>query len=333
MCVICAKPVGVKLPDDSTFHTMWTSNPDGAGIMYTQNGKVVIDKGYMTWNDFDKRLQELKEKLDTTKTPMVFHFRIGTHGGNIAANTHPFPISDSIKMLQKLRCDTAIGVAHNGIIPIEPRQKDISDTMEYIASQLAPLYRYDKTFYKKQDLMLMIENAIHSKMAFLTANGEIYTIGAFINENGVLYSNSSYCSYGMYRTSTMHVWPAAYDYDDVYPYVGSYDKDTLPVRINWCPMGSYLVDNETGSYISAHDYNICMDTERDLYFYDIDSGVAYPIALGDYEVYDAATANMLAYDASKAQIVPVDYGFEVTLDELTSWDDVEEDDNGAKGLF
>ena len=40
MCVIAAKPSGVKMPSVSTIENMWYKNPDGAGFMYALNGKV-----------------------------------------------------------------------------------------------------------------------------------------------------------------------------------------------------------------------------------------------------------------------------------------------------
>ena len=66
--------------------------------------------------------------------------------------------------------------------------------MEYIASQLAPLHRGVPDFYKNQDLMIMVSNAIDgSRMAFMNEAGEVYTIGNFIEDcNGIKYSNHSF---------------------------------------------------------------------------------------------------------------------------------------------
>ena len=40
MCIIAAKPAGTKMPSRDTIRTMWAGNPDGAGVMYAQDGKV-----------------------------------------------------------------------------------------------------------------------------------------------------------------------------------------------------------------------------------------------------------------------------------------------------
>lgn len=197
MCVIAAKPAGVDMPSDDRLMDMWYANPDGAGFMYADNGVVRIRKGFMELNKFMDAIDELRTKYDLTSLPLVLHFRITTHGGTKPENCHPFPISDSIGVLSKLESKTSLGVAHNGIINITPR-KGISDTMEYIATQIAPLYRAVPKFYKNKDLMEMINNATRSKLAFLTDKGGIYTVGAFVEEDGVLYSNKNF-EYRSYR--------------------------------------------------------------------------------------------------------------------------------------
>lgn len=191
MCIIAAKAAGVAMPSSETIRRMWDGNRDGAGIMYTEKGKVHIEKGFMKLSDLQTALDHLSARLDLTAVPVVMHFRITTHGGTMPENCHPFPITDSIGALKKLTCATDLGVAHNGIIPITPR-RGISDTMEYIASQLAPLKRALPCFYENKNAMLLVKNAIESRMAFLTKDGRIFTVGDFIEDGGILYSNSSY---------------------------------------------------------------------------------------------------------------------------------------------
>ena len=300
MCIICAKPAGVNLPDEATISRMFSHNRDGAGIMYTCNGKVKIVKGLMTAGDVFKTLDVIKKKIDPLKEAMVLHFRIGTAGGNIPANTHPYPITDSLPLLQKLETITDVGVAHNGIIDITPRQKNINDTMEYIMSQLAPLKRAVPKFYENKDLMLMVKNAISSKMAFLTGDRFIYTIGDFIEEDGLLYSNSSYQDYD-YRNFTYKYskyygdnskWKTGWDeWDDedewegYYPYGGTVlslpTKDTekekeishkKPAVIIRMPMmfleeGEYAILDD-GSMVDADSSILLIDECLDVYTYD-----------------------------------------------------------------
>ena len=118
MCIIVVKKAGIAAPSDEMFENMWNHNPDGAGFMYTANGGVCIEKGFMEYKDFYKAYKRVEGKIDTVQTPMVFHFRITTHGGTSPENTHPFPVTDNLSTLRKLMCKTSLGVAHNGILSV-----------------------------------------------------------------------------------------------------------------------------------------------------------------------------------------------------------------------
>lgn len=263
MCIISAKPAGVKMPDTETIRRMWYANKDGAGLMYAADGKVVIHKGFMKLADFEAALADLAKRHDLTALPLVMHFRITTHGGTKPANCHPFPVTRSIKSLQALKAYSSMGVAHNGIIPIRPRN-GISDTMEYIATQLAPLYSALPDFTRNAHALELIENAIQSKMCFLTDKGEITTVGNFTRDNGVLYSNLSYASYA----SRYAFWFDGDDYIPAAPKVPAGGKKTsskstatkakpkTPTRtkkpLQWAfslPNGTYAVDFNGGALI------------------------------------------------------------------------------------
>jgi len=217
MCVIAIKKQGVEMPNEQTLKTMWTNNPHGAGIMYARDGHVYIDKGYMDWTSFSERIKSLG---DLTDTSVVMHFRIATHGGVIPGNTHPFPVSRNVIALTKLRGSCKVGVAHNGIIScVEPR-KGISDTMEYIATKLAPRAEEDPDWYKDEKVLEEIGHEIKSKLAALDGDGVISYYGDFIEEaDGMIYSNDSY---------KPRVY-AKYTYRDAAPY--TYSKNTR--RLPW----------------------------------------------------------------------------------------------------
>jgi len=356
MCIICAKPAGIKLPDDSTIRRMFNHNRDGAGIMYTINGKVKIVKGLMTVDSVFAELDAIRKKIDVDKEAMVLHFRIGTAGGNIPANTHPYPITDSLHLLQKLETITDVGVAHNGIIDITPRQKNINDTMEYIMSQLAPLKRAVPKFYENKDLMLMVKNAISSKMAFLTADRFIYTIGDFIEDDGLLYSNSSYLGYdyrsynykySKYYGGSGSAWHTGWDDDDwdVYPYGGtnltspastssankptaSKAKNSIPVRI---PM-MFLNEEEyaileDGSMIDSSSAILLIDENMDVYIYDFTLDCALYIG-GD--AYNAATGMPVKFNWERMSMEYVDLDAVYGEDEEAEAEDADAEDPSFK---
>lgn len=263
MCIIAIKPAGVKMPAVSTIENMWYNNNDGAGLMYAAGGSVHIEKGFMTLKDFKTALKRLEKNIDVVNTPMVLHFRITTHGGTSPGNTHPFPITEKLPLLQLTKSKAPLAVAHNGTINIKPSQKDISDTMEYIVSQLAPLYQLKKDFYRQPAGKKLVYNYIKSKMAFLDGAGRIETVGDFITDkDGLLYSNNSYKARTIY-----HNW-------DLWDYGIEWYEPKYGKYMTWLTEDDgYILSN--GDIISA-DYYLT-DKQGNIYEYDIETDTAIPI--------------------------------------------------------
>lgn len=309
MCIIAAKPAGVKMPDMDTIEVMWHANPDGAGLMYptTQTAKVKgkktttkvvqIEKGFMKLADFRDRLIELGKSMDLTATPVVMHFRITTHGGTCPENTHPFPVTDSVGALQKRRCTANLGVAHNGIIHSVTPRKGISDTMEYIASQLAPLHKALPRWWENKHAVRMVENAIDSKMAILTPEGDIRLIGKFNEDNGIQYSNTSYIEdvydhrYGMYGCG-------GWDWRSFSEYSGEVDNLNPSVRY-LCYLDEFpgaYAQEENGDLVDGADADLAMATDKTVYWYDGEIGYWVPTAMTAFN----ANGLTLRYDYEKA---------------------------------
>ena len=264
MCIIAIKPAGVKLPATETIENMWYSNSDGAGLMYAAGGTVHIQKGFMSLKDFKAALKRLERSINLTDVPMVLHFRITTHGGTSAGNTHPFPVTEKLPLLQMTKSKATLAVAHNGIIDIKPSKKDISDTMEYIISQLAPLYQLKKDFYKQPAGKKLVYNAIKSKMAFLDGTGRIETIGDFIAGNdGLMYSNSSYKARTIY-----------YNWDIWENYSIRWYESEHGKYLSWLTEedGYILAD---GTILSADCHLV--DEQGNLYKYDMETDMAIPV--------------------------------------------------------
>ena len=292
MCIIAAKPAGIDMPGADTIRTMWDHNNDGAGLMYVENGKVRVEKGFMKYKSFTKALERLEKRLDLTTTPLVMHFRIRTHGGTNPECTHPFPITDSIGALKKLQVSTDVGVAHNGIITSVVPRPGISDTMEYIATQLAPLKRALPKFYENKDARLLIQNAIGSRMVFLTKAGNLYTVGDFVEDGGVLYSNDSYKPYN-FRGS---IWASYYPGGDVY-YDSPANMDETR-SMCWLPMGGYVeTDGEMyeGDCFLVDDANNVWEYE-----FDLDCALRRP----GYAAY-TASGTPFRYKARDAELMNI----------------------------
>jgi predicted glutamine amidotransferase len=289
MCIIAIKPAGISMPATTTIENMWHNNSDGAGFMYAKAGTVHIEKGFMTLKTFKAALKRLEKSIDITGTPMVLHFRITTHGGTSPGNCHPFPVTEKLPLLQMTKSKAPLAVAHNGMIDITPSKKDISDTMEYILSQLAPLYQLRKDFYKQPAGKKLIYNAIKSKMAFLDGTGRIETVGDFVtDENGMLYSNTSYKARTVYYN-----WDIWEDYSLQW-YESKHGK-----YMTWLTEedGYILAD---GTILSA-DYHL-VDEQGNLYRYDIETDTAIPI---DGTLYNHAGMPINAFQEDFAEYVEI----------------------------
>jgi predicted glutamine amidotransferase len=196
MCVIAIKPSNVEMPSELKLKAMWDTNKDGAGYMYALDDKVYIEKGFMTYDDLTVALGLLKDKLSerglTFKDlPMVMHFRITTHGGTSAPNTHPFPISEEIEHLKALDVVCKAGIAHNGVISTVDKETDISDTMVFIRDIMAPLYELTSAFSQKFSKLIKATIG-YSRLAIMKSDGSVDLIGEFkesSDNDGLQYSN------------------------------------------------------------------------------------------------------------------------------------------------
>ena len=193
MCVICVSLSGVKQPTESVLRIMFNRNPDGAGYMMARDGKVYIHKGFM---DFESFREAVRLEHFTAADSVVYHFRISTQAGVNPEMTHPFPLSNQPRRMLALDVTCRCGIAHNGIIQLtsDPTNTQYSDTAVFITDYLAHIIRKPADL-RNQQLLDRIYTLARSKFAIMDASGHVATVGEFINENGLLYSNHSYVEY------------------------------------------------------------------------------------------------------------------------------------------
>lgn len=201
MCIIAIKTKESDFPTQEHLKNCFNNNSDGAGFMYVNEGQVVIEKGFMTLSSFLTRLAELRVEHDDFKGHnFVMHFRIGTQGKNDEHTCHPFPISSKDKLLRKTHLVTDIGVVHNGIISdYSYYHRDashpeylLSDTQLFIKKCVNAFKSVNASFYKSPLVMEYLDSICKGKLCFLDKHDEIYTLGDFEEENGVLYSNRTF---------------------------------------------------------------------------------------------------------------------------------------------
>jgi len=264
MCIIAIKNKGINMPNEQTLETMFKNNSDGAGFMYAVDNKVIIQKGYMTFHSFMSALKKLEQRYNLTELPIVMHFRIATSGQVDAGTCHPFPIAGKRKYLRRQYTETDIGVVHNGIIPIASPD-NMSDTMQYVKERLWEYKKRQCNFYTHRKWQKRIEKEIMSKMVFLNNSGDIYMIGDFITDDGMVYSNRSYEERSF-----------IFGYDR---YLDYHSKSQL------CPIDGYLITSY-GTLIDCEDGLYLINKYGKVYEYDFIMDIAIPIEASTYTYED-----------------------------------------------
>ena len=271
MCIIAIKNKGVKLPTKATITTMFVNNPDGAGFMYVKHGQVHIEKGFMSKTSFLKAIKAIK---NVENIPLIMHFRIGTHGGNIPSNCHPFPVIGHTGKMKALKETCTLGIAHNGIIPDCNPTTGISDTMQYIAEIVAPLRELKEDFYLTALGRRLLLATSKSKLVLLDKEGRIVTVGDFKEgKDKILYSNSSYkeslYSYGAWFSSND-------DYENDYFTTSKYKAPKNNVYLMPIPNGSFIDMGEGTEYEVNNDCPYFMSYTGQIYGLS-ETNRAYPL--------------------------------------------------------
>ena len=178
MCVIIHKPIGVKI-DENILRLCWHANPDGAGFMYTTDGEIQIQKGYMLFEDF----LEAYHYIDEERYDMVIHMRYATSGKVCPEQCHPFIVHNRLAF------------AHYGHIVFDFHIEDESksDTVVFLDEILRKL---PKNFLDYDGVKKLLINYINdSTLLFMDNNSNITIMGGerfSIIRDGCWFSNSSW---------------------------------------------------------------------------------------------------------------------------------------------
>lgn len=179
MCIAIAKPAGLAITK-KILEQCFNCNPDGAGFCVEIDGKLVINKGYFTFEDFYEAF------LPYENLKALIHFRIRTHGQTDGENCHPFFITDDIAFI------------HNGIISDVPYHKDKSDTRMFKEHYLQPIVdNYGKEALTSPIISRLIEKFIGgSKFVFMVKGQEEFILYnknmGNLSKEGIWFSNMSW---------------------------------------------------------------------------------------------------------------------------------------------
>lgn len=200
MCIIAIQPTGTKIKEN-ILRTCWDANNDGAGIMYVDNGKIIVQRELHNFNEF----MRIKRNADKIGGNIVLHFRIATSGGINEKNLHPFKINESVYF------------CHNGILDINvPINSPINDTQIFNNYFMKGL---PTQFYNNNAIMQLLEYSIgeRNKFVFLDNTGQFHILNerAGIWDEGAWYSNQSYKKYDYKNTYSKKKTNMSNLWDDV----------------------------------------------------------------------------------------------------------------------
>tara|TARA_R100001443_G_scaffold113057_1_gene127271 strand:- start:3353 stop:4126 length:774 start_codon:yes stop_codon:yes gene_type:complete len=178
MCLaLIQKPNAKKLTNEQ-LKTAFNNNDDGCGIAYVNNNKIIVKK-YM---DEDSLLNAYNHihNVHGSKSNIMIHFRIGTHGAKTLYNVHPFMVNENLVF------------CHNGIINRVENCKKRSDTRVFNDDVLKHL---PTRFIHNKSIITMMSDFIgHSKLIFLNSDNQFKIVNENLGHwsNGTWFSNSSY---------------------------------------------------------------------------------------------------------------------------------------------
>jgi glutamine amidotransferase len=187
MCIIAVKPAGVSWLSHRQMRNCFINNPDGAGLAWVDEDGIHVSKGYFKWQQLYRDMKVLADY------PAMVHFRLATHGSISTNNCHPFILSNG-------------GIfAHNGIIPIKPLEKDMTDS-ETFGKQFLEKFTLEEL--EKPHIKELLESYIgrNNKISILKPDGNFIILNKHcgIEYQDIWFSNDSFDYFIDYFTMSDH---------------------------------------------------------------------------------------------------------------------------------
>lgn len=162
MCIIIASANPIKL-EKNLLKRCWDRNPDGAGFAYVTDGRIKVVKELEHFERFHELFIRHLPVCMKAVSPMLLHFRVGTHGTKTIENVHPFWVARNCVM------------AHNGVLDIK-EENNWSDTRTFAERVLKPISETHDFTKNDASIWLITKFAKSNKLAFLTSERNIQLI-------------------------------------------------------------------------------------------------------------------------------------------------------------
>src|SRR6478736_721393 len=160
-------------------------NDDAWGLMYVENGEVIIHRDITKHNDFREYWN-----LVPFRTPVAVHFRFSTSGADTKEMAHPFPV------LWDGEGRVTLAMMHNGVLSCVDADKETkeSDTAVLIRDVIRPMLLKHPDLIEDEIWRWTMGHTIGNpnKLLFMRNDGETFIVNDYqgkYHEGGVWHSN------------------------------------------------------------------------------------------------------------------------------------------------
>jgi hypothetical protein len=176
MCLLVTQSSNSPILSDAWLENFYDYNSDGVGVMFSNNGDLVIKK------IIPKSAKEFIQfyRADIQGRDCAFHLRMRTHGEIDLANCHPYEI------LNRAEHGIDLWLMHNGILSTGNKANPkMSDTWHYINDYLKPMLSGNPDFAFHPAFKALIEDHIGGSNKFVIMDNEGRSV--VINEGAGVY--------------------------------------------------------------------------------------------------------------------------------------------------
>jgi hypothetical protein len=222
MCLLVTQPANAPALSDAWLTDFYYANADGVGVMYAQDGELVVEKILpVDEEDFIHFYRNHIEGKDC-----AFHLRMKTHGNIDMENCHPYEV------LNHSEHGISLWLMHNGVLSTGNKADETkSDTWHYIRDYLRPMLADNPEFAFHPAFSAIIGDHIGSsnKFVLMDNNGRQVTI----NEDAGVY-------WGGLWLSNTYAWSAS--------------KSASKTYVNDIMLAHEQVAEEPMKYTSTYNY-------------------------------------------------------------------------------
>jgi hypothetical protein len=163
MCLLVTQSSSSPILSDAWLEDFYDFNSDGVGVMFANNGDLVIKK------IIPKSAKEFIHfyRSDIQGRDCAFHLRMRTHGEIDLANCHPYEV------LNRAEHGIDLWLMHNGILSTGNKANPkMSDTWHYINDYLKPMLAGNPDFAFHPAFKALIEDHIGDSNKFVLMDNE-----------------------------------------------------------------------------------------------------------------------------------------------------------------